>query len=175
VAYGICQDQVTARVCVEYFTVGHPPIFGGIEDPTLLAFSWGVIATWWVGVLLGLPAAFLARIGSRPKLAWRDFGVPIALLIFVVAISALAAGLVGHTAASFDRYYFPSQRIEDQLRYVADASAHNAAYATGFVGGLLICGWMWWKRERAERRELHKELGRLRQENRELIDRLSNR
>src|SRR5438105_3328307 len=26
VAYGIVQDQVTARVCVEYFTIGHPPV-----------------------------------------------------------------------------------------------------------------------------------------------------
>jgi len=24
VAYGILHDQVTARVCVEYFTIGHP-------------------------------------------------------------------------------------------------------------------------------------------------------
>jgi hypothetical protein len=26
IAYGVLQDQVTARVCVEYFTIGHPPI-----------------------------------------------------------------------------------------------------------------------------------------------------
>ena len=25
--YGVLHDQVTARVCVEYFTIGHPPIF----------------------------------------------------------------------------------------------------------------------------------------------------
>jgi hypothetical protein len=43
--YGILHDQVTARVCVEYFTIGHPPIFH-TDDPTLLAFGWGVIATW---------------------------------------------------------------------------------------------------------------------------------
>lgn len=27
VIYGILHDQVTARVCVEYFTIGHPPMF----------------------------------------------------------------------------------------------------------------------------------------------------
>ena len=27
IVYGILHDQVTARVCVEYFTIGHPPIF----------------------------------------------------------------------------------------------------------------------------------------------------
>jgi len=27
VVYGVVHDQVTARVCVEYFTIGHPPVF----------------------------------------------------------------------------------------------------------------------------------------------------
>jgi len=50
--YRILHDQITARVCVEYFTVFHPPIFA-THSPTLLALGWGVIATWWVGLLLG--------------------------------------------------------------------------------------------------------------------------
>ena len=66
VGYGIVHDQVTARVCVEYFTIGHPPVFG-TDDPTLLGIGWGIIATWWVGVLLGIPLAMVARLGSRPK------------------------------------------------------------------------------------------------------------
>ena len=27
IVYGILHDQITARVCVEYFTIGHAPIF----------------------------------------------------------------------------------------------------------------------------------------------------
>jgi hypothetical protein len=45
VLYGIVHDQVTARICVEYFLVFHPPIFP-TQSPTLLALGWGVIATW---------------------------------------------------------------------------------------------------------------------------------
>jgi len=59
VAYGVVHDQVTVRVCVEYFTVGHPPVFP-TDDPTLLGLGWGVLATWWVGVLLGLGLAVAA-------------------------------------------------------------------------------------------------------------------
>jgi hypothetical protein len=66
VAYGIMHDQVTARICVEYFTIGHPPVFG-TESPTLLGIGWGIIATWWVGVILGVPLATAARIGGRPQ------------------------------------------------------------------------------------------------------------
>lgn len=25
--YGIVHDQFTARICVEYFSIGHPPLF----------------------------------------------------------------------------------------------------------------------------------------------------
>jgi len=36
--YGMAHYQVTARVSVEYFTVGHPPVFG-TNDPTLLGIG----------------------------------------------------------------------------------------------------------------------------------------
>ena len=51
IAYSILHDQVTARVCVEYFTVGHPRIFP-TESPTLLAIGWGIVATWWFALPL---------------------------------------------------------------------------------------------------------------------------
>ena len=66
VAYGILHDQVTARVCVEYFTIGHPPVFSAVS-PTMLGIGWGIIATWWVGLLLGIPLAVAARAGRRTK------------------------------------------------------------------------------------------------------------
>lgn len=38
VAYGVAHDQVTVRVSLEYFTVGHPPVFD-TTSPTLLALG----------------------------------------------------------------------------------------------------------------------------------------
>ena len=65
VSYGIVHDQITARVCVEYFTIGHPQVLAVPTDsPTVLGFVWGVIATWWVGLGLGIPLALAARLGS---------------------------------------------------------------------------------------------------------------
>ena len=52
ICYGIVHDQITARICVEYFIIGHPPVFG-TDSPTLLGLGWGVIASWWVGLILG--------------------------------------------------------------------------------------------------------------------------
>jgi len=69
--YGIVHDQITAQVCVEYFTVAHPPILGGTQSPLLLGLGWGIIATWWVGLPLGLIIAAAARVGGMPKITMR--------------------------------------------------------------------------------------------------------
>jgi phosphotransferase system glucose/maltose/N-acetylglucosamine-specific IIC component len=53
IVYGILHDQVTVRVCLEYFTVGHVPIFGD-QPPTILAILWGTTASWWMGAFLGI-------------------------------------------------------------------------------------------------------------------------
>jgi hypothetical protein len=37
VVYGVLHDQVTARICVEYFTIGHLPIFGADRHCARLA------------------------------------------------------------------------------------------------------------------------------------------
>src|SRR5262245_33637640 len=87
VIYGIIHDQITARICVEYFTIGHPPIFG-TDDPTLLGIGWGIFATWWVGLLLGVPLAMVARVGSRPK---RPLGSLVRPILFLMAVMAMCA------------------------------------------------------------------------------------
>src|ERR1700691_299173 len=101
VVYGILHDQVTARVCVEYFTIGHPQIFG-TESPTLLGIGWGIIATWWVGLLLGVPLAVVARAGSRHKQSVVALVRPVARLHGVMAGCAFAAWIVGWLLASSD-------------------------------------------------------------------------
>jgi hypothetical protein len=34
--------NLPARLCVEYFTIFHAPIFGGTDDPTLLSSSFAL-------------------------------------------------------------------------------------------------------------------------------------
>jgi hypothetical protein len=152
IAYGIVQDQITARICVEYFTIGHDPIFG-TSDPTLLAFGWGTLATWWVGLFLGLPAAFFARIGSKPKLTWRDLWKPIGFMLMLVGLSASVAGIIGWRLAAAKMVWLVddlAERVppEKHVAFLTDFWAHNAAYATGFICGVICWGWIWWKRGR---------------------------
>jgi hypothetical protein len=152
VVYGILHDQVTARVCVEYFTIGHPPIFQ-TDSPTLLAFGWGVIATWWVGGFLGFVAADVSRLGSWPKFAAARLVRPIALLMVVTACVSLVAGIVGYNTAQAGGVWLTgpvASRIpaERHTVFLADAWTHLAAYGVGFLGGIVLCVWVLYRRWR---------------------------
>ena len=91
IAYGILHDQVTAHLCVEYFTIGHPPVFP-TRSPFLLARGWGVIATWWLALPLGLLLAVAARVGPEPRLTFGEARSLVLKLLVVMACSALLAG-----------------------------------------------------------------------------------
>lgn len=152
VCYGVAHDQVTARICVEYFTVGHPPIFG-TDDPTLLGIGWGIIATWWVGFLLGVPLALVARAGSRPKLSVGSLVRPVAWLLAAMAICAVAAGTMGWLLASSGTVFLVGSIAvalppDRHVPFLADLWAHSASYLMGFVGGIVVMVQVWRSRSR---------------------------
>ena len=136
VLYGILHDQVTVRVCPEYFTVYHPYLID-TESLTVLAIAWGTAATWWVGAALGIPVAICARAGRNPRLSARQLLRPIGLLLLVMGVAALTAGLAG---------YYLSPYAPD--RFNADYYAHNASYLAGGTGGLALCLWILFTRWR---------------------------
>jgi hypothetical protein len=157
VLYGILHDQVTARICVEYFTIGHPPVFN-TESPTLLAFGWGVIATWWVGVLLGVPTALVAQLGPWPPITARTLVKPVALLMLVSACLAFGSGLLAYRSARQDslQLWEPlASRVpaENHAAFLADAAAHSISYSAGAIGGGMIMIWTLLRRLRMSREQ----------------------
>jgi hypothetical protein len=153
VMFGIALDQITARVFVEYFTVGHPPVFG-TDDPTLLGLGWGILATWWVGLLLGIPLAIIARAGSRPRRSVGSLVQPVACLMAVMAVCAAAAGVLGWFLARYGVVFLvgpiagelPAER---HVPFLAALWAHAASYFVGFVGGMVVLVLVWRSRGRA--------------------------
>ena len=148
VLYGIIHDQFTAHICVEYFSVFHPPVFP-TDSPTLLALGWGVIATWWMGAFLGILLAFAARAGSRPKVGIQDLIRPISKLLVVMALFALLAGSAGYVLAGRVSIAPPDFTQIPPARYarlMAVWWAHLASYFFGFSGGILLCVFTFRKR-----------------------------
>ena len=155
VAYGIVHDQFTARICVEYFNVYHDPILQ-TASPTLLALGLGIAATWWMGFGLGLPLALAAQIGSRPRRDARSLVRPIASLLGVMALGAVLAGATGYLLVatgtiSIRGFVGDSIPPSRYARFACDYFAHNASYAVGGFGGLVVIAYVWWERGRAGR------------------------
>lgn len=149
IAYGILHDQVTAHLCVEYFTIAHPPVVP-TESPFLLAIVWGVLATWWVGLPLGLMLAAAARLGRGNRLALADLRPAILRLLAAMALCAVADGIWGAwsvaSGSPVPGGWGPLLRPEIHVAFSAAAWAHLASYASGILGGLAVIAWTVWRR-----------------------------
>jgi len=150
VSYGIIHDQVTARICVEYFTVGHPRLIDS-DSPTVLGLFWGVVATWWVGLPLGVGLAIAARAGRRPKLTWSQLIRPIGVLLCCMFGIAILAGLIGFATASAGIFHLVERlasRIpeEKHVAFLTAGWAHSASYLAGLVGGIVLWILTWRRR-----------------------------
>ncbi|WP_435005682.1 hypothetical protein P12x_003495 [Tundrisphaera lichenicola] len=165
IAYGIALDNITARICVEYFTIGHKPIFG-TDNPTLLALGWGVLASWWVGLGLGIYLAIACRAGRRPKLEAGDLSRPLGFLLVSMAAIALLAGLAGSFAAHRNWIWLSgplADRVptERHAAFLADLWAHVASYGSAFVGGIALAVWALIRRDRLARASKYPEPERI--------------
>ena len=153
--YGILHDQVTARVCVEYFTVAHDPTVIPTDDPTLLGLGWGILATWWVGLMLGVVLAVAARAGRRPPRTARSLVRPLLQLLAVMAVFALIAGVVGYAMGVNETVVViqPGSRFAEAIprekwpAFQACAFAHSMSYWVGFVGGGIQIAIVWVSRK----------------------------
>jgi len=145
IVYGVLHDQVTAHLCVEYFTIAHPPVFP-TESPFLLAIGWGTIATWWVGLPLGLALAAVARLGSRRRLSLADLRPVIFRLLAVMAVGAALAGFIGWYLAAIPHGWAQVIPAPRHAVFAADVWAHLASYGLGILGGVFVVGATLWRR-----------------------------
>jgi hypothetical protein len=152
VSYGIIHDQITARICVEYFTVGHPRLIDS-DSPMVLGLFWGVVATWWVGLPLGIGLAFAARRGRRPILEPIDLALPMGKLLMGMFVIAAIGGMIGYVTAkngTFELVERLAVRVpsERHVAFLVCGWAHGASYLAGFIGGIALCVLTWRRRGR---------------------------
>lgn len=151
VGYGLVMDQVTAHLCVEYFTLGHVD-YWNLHDPTFLALEWGVIATWWAGLCGSIPMVLSARLSSqRPKLLASHLLRPLLCILIGMASLTFVAGVAGYLTAqaggvSLNEPLTSLVPPAKQVLFLADEWAHTAAYGSGLLGCIVLCFWSWRKR-----------------------------
>ena len=165
IAYGIVNDQITVRICPEYFSKGLfantnmkqwklfpltrlKKILLHTKSPTIAALIWGTITTWWIGALLSIPVTLAARIGSWPKLTARDLKPTIIKGLMCNGIFAASAGIYGYTRAKNGTSILNNDTVSDNAKnnFIANAFAHRAAYLGGFLFTLYLTTWTVHKR-----------------------------
>lgn len=146
-AYGVAHDQVTIRICLEYFTVAHPPLFA-IQSPTFLALCWGIVATIGIGGILGLALALLCEAGPLPPHPRPRVARSILRLLAMMAAAALISGLAGYGLSHRGWIKIPEDLAasippSEHHRFMAVWFAHGASYLVGAAGGIALCFGVW--------------------------------
>lgn len=157
--YGVVNDQVTARICPAYFNKGfHRANTEGMSEswlkrqlrsdsPTRLGFSWGILATWWMGALLSVPVTLASRLGPAPRLGMNDLVLPTAAALLLMGAGSAYEGWKGYQRAckmgtdhknDLQRtcYHVPDLSSDEFNNFYADAKAHEAGYKYGTLAGL---------------------------------------
>jgi hypothetical protein len=133
---GITVDLVTANVATEYFSVYHPHVIES-DSPWALALVWGVLASWWAGVIAGVLLWWMnvrrplpLSSGRILKMAWPAFLTIWLVMMAIMASVYAVAGAVPMTqrAATF----------EHDRRLMAVAIAHSVEYVLAAIATAIL-------------------------------------
>lgn len=144
--YGIVHDQLTYTISPEYYTKfkfyqfelkdsGDEAIF---PHPRLAVSVVGFLATWWMGLFIGIILGMLGFIHAESRQMLR---ITMKAMIVTMAV-ALQTGLIGlaygkfHLAKTGVDWFLP-KNLTDKENFIAVGSMHNFSYLGG-LAGLLI-------------------------------------
>jgi hypothetical protein len=145
-AYGAIHDQISYTVAPSYY---HDFKFTQFAiAPTLHnrlgASIVGWNATWWMGLLIGLPI-YIAGLFIRENGEFCRQYIRAAILVvstaLLIGLAALAIAFV-----SIDEHHLPTwmvgRPVRDPVAFARAGTMHNYSYIGGFVGLLLALGSM---------------------------------
>ena len=145
--YGILHDQLTYTISPEYYTkfkfyqfglmdMGNEAIF---PNPRIEVSEVGFMATWWMGLPIGIILGLVGLIHTDNKKMLRVSMRAIIMTIVVAFITGLVGLAYGnlHLADSGVNWWLPDNLI-DTKNFIAVGSMHNFSYLGGLTG--LIAG-----------------------------------
>ncbi len=145
--YGIAHDQITYTISHEYFTKFKFYQFGLMDqgreaifsNPRIQVSVVGFMATWWLGIPIGL---LLGLEGLRYKKAKDMFRSTLKAILITIAVAILggfigaAYGyifLINKPLEEFSTWYIPDNII-DTKHYIEVGAIHNFSYISGIIG-----------------------------------------
>jgi hypothetical protein len=143
-------------LCIEYFTLAHPPLFP-VSSPTLLALCWGMAATLGVGLVLGFLLAQVSQSPGLPGIPVSSLCRPLLVVFGVTAAAAIIGGCIGFALSERSILVLTQLRPDawverlpraQQDRFMAVWFAHGASYLFGLAGGGVLIVRIWNRRQR---------------------------
>lgn len=140
--YGAVHNQISYTVAPVYF---HELKFDQFAiDPALHnrigAALVGVQASWWMGMIIGLPIYVLGLFVKGPKtmaLAFIRVAVIVVLITLGIGLAALLYAEISFAESSLPSW-MPVWNASDPVAFAKAAVMHEFGYIGGFVG--LLCG-----------------------------------
>jgi hypothetical protein len=146
VIYGIVNDQITATVSPEYYSVfkrdQFEPIMGLMFAPTrVVALVTGTMGTWWYGLFLGIMLGICSMVGRCAPLPTRRYIQAVGWVMTTTMGVSVLFGVVAYIAEPFikpDVVHWPFLAgIEDVRSAFAVGWWHNGAYLGAFAASIV--------------------------------------
>ena len=145
--YGIINDEFTYTLSQEYYTkfkfYQFRLAFDGNEailpHPRLAVAQVGFMATWWMGMLIGLILSLVGLSLPNAKTMFVTLAKTLVLVLSITFILALAGLCYGwwHLSQTGVTWWLPHNLINTKA-FIAVGSMHNFSYLGGIAG--LLCG-----------------------------------
>jgi hypothetical protein len=126
--YGALHNQISFTISNEYFT-NNKFIQFGIENiqPRIGASLVGILATWWMGIIIGLPLSLVALIYKKPKdMLFSTYKAYLVIIITVViaGISGIIYGIIS----------ISNEQPASSYYFTLAGTMHNFSYLGGLLG-----------------------------------------
>lgn len=148
--FGFLHDSVTARISLVYFTVGHDMPFV-TTDPNLVALYWGVVATWWLALPLGIFLTACALLGKNPAITWRFLAQPLVALVIAGLVVSWVVGLHAYYTSGPQQWADHEYGGDNGHRNYVCYQMHSASYIAMPAFTLLLGGYLLRRRARSAR------------------------
>lgn len=147
-AFGMLHNQLSYSVGASYF---HDFKFAQFNIPEDIQSRWGAAlvgwrASWWMGLVVGLPAFGLGLVWIRKPRLFLYAGISAIGAVVLVSLLAAMLGLLlgmARSAGALDGYVSLPNGVSDPQGFLRAALMHNATYLGGLLGALVAILGMW--------------------------------
>lgn len=138
--YGALHDQITFTISSEYFTIYKFEQFGfqdwGNNNSRLTTALIGFLATWWVGLNIGIVQGLVGLIHKTPRLMFKYTFNSILITLGIAVLFGIFGGIIEILTGETDPSCFPYE-IQDCKSFFIVGSIHNYGYLGGVIGAVL--------------------------------------